>query len=1050
LRVFRNRPWFYTVTIETMTSMQHKFGALDLIRAGLQDLDKARTLFDELHNDGIDDDRMRLLLTTLEKACDPDVALSNLVDIIKVVQSQGEDFTNIIADENSFIRLITVLGVSDEMGKLMRFRPELVEAAANDACESHLYNHEQRRAHVLKSVGADPNDHNMPTASLPLAEAATALRKTYRKQLAAIMAQDATANDPITIQPRISTELSDLADAALEGALAIARHEVDGSEHVRFAIIGMGKLGAQELNYVSDVDLIYVVEPADADTNGMTLSRVGTKMATTLQRVCQSVIMGVAEPTLWQIDGGLRPEGKDGPLVRRLESHKAYYEQWAENWEFQALLKARPVAGDSDLGQAYMSMTRPFVWTASKRDNFVYDCQQMRKRVEDLIPNPLKDREIKLGRGGLRDVEFTVQMLQLVHGRSDEALRTSSTLESLQALAEGGYVSRKQAKKLSWDYRFERVLEHRQQMWALKRTHLFPDLGKASAGGLERKRDITIDDLNQNIELRRLARAFHLHPEELVNKYDETRREVRHLHMDIYYRPMLPINAGLDDEQVKLSTKATQERFESIGFADADAAMRHVTALTAGISRAAKINRILLPAVLQWLGEGQNPDMGLLNWRKLEENFGSESEYLGFLRDSPSAAQRLCHVLSNSRFLGDALNKSVESVTWLGNDESLQPRSRESLNIQTKATLERNAGNINDFANSIRAMRRHEIERIGLAWMSGVIDDEASLAGMTDVYDAAIEASLQWAIRHRINDMQLEQAPAAIAIIGMGRYGGREVNFSSDADVIIIYRPAEGADDTQANLFARKVQEDLRAILQGPTTFEPKIELDMDLRPEGKNGPLVRSYASCEEYYRSWASTWEHQALLRARYAAGDAALAEDFLMNIADPLRYPKIDLTETQIAEIRKLKARMEAERLPRGVRRDRHLKLGKGGLSDVEWTIQLLQLQHAGDNANLRVNGTLQALDELEHRKLISVGDAVVLRKAWRMCTAARNGSYLWSGRVNQADILPDDSYSLGGVAVYLGYDANRGQHFENDLLAVMRKARDVTERIFYGLS
>ena len=182
-----------------------------------------------------------------------------------------------------------------------------------------------------------------------------------------------------------------------------------------------------------------------------------------------------------------------------------------------------------------------------------------------------------------------------------------------------------------------------------------------------------------------------MHPEELVNKYDETRREVRHLHMDIYYRPMLPINAGLDDEQVELSTKATQERFESIGFADADAAMRHVTALTAGISRAAKINRILLPAVLQWLGEGQNPDMGLLNWRKLEENFGSESGYLGFLRDSPSAAQRLCHVLSNSRFLGDALNKSVESVTWLGNDDSLQPRSRRKPRHSNQATLERNA-----------------------------------------------------------------------------------------------------------------------------------------------------------------------------------------------------------------------------------------------------------------------------------------------------------------------------------------------------------------------
>lgn len=184
------------------------------------------------------------------------------------------------------------------------------------------------------------------------------------------------ADDPTSIQPTISRELSDLADAALEGALAIARHETEGSEHVRFTIIGMGKLGAQELNYVSDVDLIYVVEPADKDVDHQTLIRVGTKMGTMLQRVCQSAIMGVAEQPLWQIDGGLRPEGKDGALVRVLSSHKNYYEQWAENWEFQALLKARPVAGDPDLGQAYMDMTRPFVWSASKRKNFVYDCQK--------------------------------------------------------------------------------------------------------------------------------------------------------------------------------------------------------------------------------------------------------------------------------------------------------------------------------------------------------------------------------------------------------------------------------------------------------------------------------------------------------------------------------------------------------------------------------------------------------------------------------------------------------------------------------------------------
>ena len=1028
-----------------MESSIFKPSSMDLIRAGLQDLDKARALFDQLKADDIPDERCAELLSALAHACDPDMALSNFVDIVNAMQSSQRDLEHVIPDNDALKRLVTVLGVSDAMGKFMRFKPQLVEAAAVDNCNSHLFNHAQRRARLLKAVGADPDEPAMPVASKDLAEAATALRSSYRNQLAAIIAQDAVADDPTSIQPTISRELSDLADAALEGALAIARHETEGSEHVRFTIIGMGKLGAQELNYVSDVDLIYVVEPADKDVDHQTLIRVGTKMGTMLQRVCQSAIMGVAEQPLWQIDGGLRPEGKDGALVRVLSSHKNYYEQWAENWEFQALLKARPVAGDPDLGQAYMDMTRPFVWSASKRKNFVYDCQKMRKRVEDLIPTPLKDREIKLGRGGLRDVEFTVQMLQLVHGRTDESLRTSNTLDSLQRLSEGGYVSRKQAVRMSQDYRFERVMEHRQQIWSLKRTHLFPDLGRASVGGLEKKRDIDVDELNQNQELRRLARAFGLHPEELVDKYDDTRREVRHLHLDIYYRPMLPVNAQMENDQIVLSVEAAQERFESIGFGDPDAAIRHVQALTAGVGRAAKINRIILPAVLQWLGEGQNPDMGLLNWRKLEENFGTESGYLGFLRDSTSAAQRLCHILSNSRFLGDALNKSV---SWLGDDGNLQARTREALDVQTGSALERFGSNINEFATSMRAMRRHEIERIGLSWMSGVISDSDSLKAMTDVYDAIIDASLTWAVRHQIAEFGVETAPAGITVIAMGRYGGREVNFSSDADAILIYRPADDADDGQANAFAKKVVEDLRNILQGPTTLEPKIELDLDLRPEGKNGPLVRSYASCEEYYESWASTWERQALLRARYAAGDAELARDFLINIADPLRYPTTELTEAELQNIRKLKARMEAERLPRGVRRERHLKLGKGGLSDVEWTVQLMQLQHAGDIKDLRVNGTLEALDVLEAKKLISAIDAIQLRKAWTLCTAARNGSYLWSGRANQADILPDDIYSLGGIAVYLGYGAHRGQHFENDLLAVMRKCRDVCQRLFYG--
>ena len=1077
----------------------------DVIHAGLEDTAVAVSGVQTLLDCGMPTSLVRPLLDALSRASDPDVALNNLVGIARAQHDTERNVFSDVSTPDAVDRLVAVLGSSDAMGKLMRFRPALVRAAGVDECDSHLYNREQRVAHMLHAIGADADaadaDDAITKATMPFAQACSALRSSYHDQLAAIMAQDLTDDQPIDVQPQISRELSDLADASLEAALCIARHEVEHSERCRFTIVAMGKLGAQELNYVSDVDLIYVIEPAtrpacssqpaatptsksapvarasagaappesiaartlidsvsavdgaplDSHEGGriddQELIRIGTRLATTLQRVCQSAITGVMEPALWQIDGALRPEGKDGPLVRRLESHRRYYAQWARNWEFQALLKARPAAGDMALGEAYLRMVTPLVWTASHRDNFINDCQNMRRRVEDLIPSNLKEREIKLGKGGLRDVEFTVQMLQLVHGRTDASLRDRATLKALHALSQGGYVARNQATRLSIDYRFERVIEHRQQMWALKRTHLFPKVEPKATTPFQAHRENTALDLGRNRELRRLARAFRVHPEDLVQRFQDVRNEIRHLHMDIYYRPMLPINAQLEADQIELGPQATRDRFESIGFADPDAAIRHIGSLTSGVTRAAKINRILLPSVLQWLGQGQNPDMGLLNWTRLEERFGEGGTYLGLLRDSPMAARRLCHVLSNSRFLGDALNKSVESVKWLGTDALLQARDRDSLDVQCQATLERYRDSVEDFSNSLRAMRRQEIERIGLSWSNGVMDDIACLKAMTDVYDAIIAVALRWSVRHLCTVDGRPDAPANLAVIAMGRYGGAEVNFSSDADAIIVYRPAHGSGDEEAERFSIAVVNLLRTILQGPVSLEPKIELDLDLRPEGKNGPLARSFTSCEEYYRRWASTWEHQALLRARYAAGDRRLAEDFLRLIADPLRYPVLPPTPSAMGEIRTLKARMEAERLPRGIRREQHLKLGKGGLSDVEWTVQSLQLQHAGNHPELRVTSTLSALHQLERLHVVSQQDAAILRKSWRWCTAARNGNYLWTGRASQADIIPDDLESLGGIAVYLGYGAHRGQHFDNDLLTVMRQCRAVMERLFY---
>lgn len=992
---------------------------------------------------------------------DPDSALLSLQDLS---ETYPEIINNISTSNSqlsdSLTSLMQVLGASNALAMLMRTRPNLIKAAANDPNHLFAMTREERvkdlleviQAYTATVVSSESSDSNtIYLTSLGFAQAVSALRARYREHVAAIMAADLASADPVEVQPDISRKLSDAADAVLEAALSISRGQVTGSSACRFAIIAMGKLGAQEINYVSDIDLIYVVEPADLSNkqNQDAALRVGVSMAMVLQKVCQSVVMGSVEPPLWQIDTALRPEGKDGPLVRRLDSHREYYEKWASSWEFQALLKSRPAAGDTDLGKAYRDMVEPFIWKASGREHFVADCQHMRQRVESLIPASQRDLDMKLGKGGLRDVEFTVQMLQLVHGSEDESLRVRDTISALQALAQGGYVSRSQAALLAEHYRFERVLEHRQQMWSMHRTHLFPDLGAQGNGGLDRARTISTEQLNNNEQICRLARAVRLRPEELVARFDKARREIRHLHKDIYYRPMLPINAQTDADPIVLSPEAARARFASIGFADARAAQLHVEALTEGLSRAAKIHRILLPAVLKWLGDGQNPDMGLLAWRRLAERFGGKNTYLGFLRDSPSAAQRLCHVLADSRYLGDAMMQSMQSITWLGDDEALSARDRASLDMQTSAMVARYASNIADFAQSLRALRRQEIERVALAWMCGLIDDDTSMLAMSDVFDAILDATLQWSMREAVSVMNLNAPQAEIAIIALGRYGGREVNFCSDADIMVIYKPVgEDCDFNAAHRFAQKTVDILRNILQGPLTLEPKIMVDLDLRPEGKDGPLVRSLESCEKYYRQWASTWEHQALLRARFAAGSKELADALLDGVVNELRYAANPLSDSQLAEIRKLKARMEAERLPRGVSRDRHLKLGRGSLSDVEWTVQLMQLQYASKHESLRVIGTMQALKALQSEHFISDEDAEVLSRCWHMCSAVRNSNFLWSGSMARADIIPTDSYSLGGIATYLGYEPNQGRVFENDLLATMRQCREIMSRLFYA--
>lgn len=989
-----------------------------LARAGFVGLSSVRGELDELvelTGFGVDD-----LLPALSAAADPDTALALALRLLRHAPVQTARY---VPSRNDARRVFRVIGASEGAAEFFLRQP--AELGALDYPITALPTAAELRADLLDSVGAVDG-----VAALEDDAARTALRVRYRRRLVQLASFDLEQEDPVAGFDGVAAALSDLAAAALEASLAVARRETIGTgpgrfpeaevRATRFAVIGMGKAGARELNYVSDVDVIYVTEGDEAA--GLSSGRavdIATRLAMLTQR---GIHEPAIEPGLWEVDPNLRPEGKDGALVRTLESHIAYYDRWAKGWEFQALLKARPLAGDLELGERYVAALAPKVWSSASRENFVESVQRMRERVTDNIPDDETHYQIKLGPGGLRDVEFTVQLLQLVHGQTDERVRQRDTLSALAALAEQGYIGRDEAAAFSQDYRTLRLMEHRLQLRHLSRTHLMPrDEG----------------------DVRILARATGLAPsaEQFLVRWNAIKHRVRGLHERLFYRPLLSAVAAMPTGDsgltggAGLTSEQAEARLAAIGFRDPRGALAHIAALTAGVSRRATIQRHLLPVLLQWFAAGADPDYGLLTFRRLSEDLGTTHWYLKMLRDSTGAAERLTRVLSGSRYAGELLGRIPESVAWLESEEELRPRTAGELREETAAILGRHQSAATAAA-SLRAVRRREVLRLAFSAILGFATIDELARGLTAVNENVIEGVLS-AIRAERGDA----ADLEFAIIGMGRFGGTELGFGSDLDVMYVFRPLAAEQDA-AHKAALAIVADLNRL-----TDDNRLPLDLDigLRPEGKNGPPVRSLEAYRAYYKRWSLTWEAQALLRARGVAGDAALLADF-ESVADEVRYPAA-IGEQEVREVKRIKARVENERLPQGADPARHLKLGRGSLSDVEWFVQLIQLQHAAAIPALRTTSTLDALAVAVDNDLVAEDDAAKLRDAWLLASRARSAMTLWTNKT--ADVLPADRVALEGVARLLEYPPGSASRLEEDYLAVTRRARAVFERAFYGL-
>ncbi|MGN6160134.1 MAG: bifunctional [glutamine synthetase] adenylyltransferase/[glutamine synthetase]-adenylyl-L-tyrosine phosphorylase, partial [Marmoricola sp.] len=848
-------------------------------------------------------------------------------------------------------------------------------------------------------------------------EAVDALRVEYPRLLLRLAARDQTHHHRVD---DAAAELSDLAAGTLDAALAVARARIgEDADKARLAVIAMGKCGGHELNYVSDVDVLFIAEPADGADDDVA-TRVATQLASLTMRVCAD---NTAEGTIWPVDANLRPEGRSGALVRSLASYRAYYERWAKTWEFQALLKARPVAGDVPLGREFCAMVAPMVWNAAGRDGFVDDVQAMRRRVLEHIPAAEAARQLKLGAGGLRDVEFAVQLLQLVHGRSDEEVRSPATLSALAQLTEGGYVGRVDGRTMHDAYAFLRKLEHRIQMYDLRRTHVVPE---------------------DEASLRRLGRAmgFLRSPaKELNAAWQHHRREAQRLHEKLFYRPLLSAVARMSGDEAGLSPDAARQRLAALGYADPEAALRHLQALTGGVSRTASIQRALLPAMLDWFADAPDPDAGLFGFRRISETLGSTHWYLRPLRDEGQAAQRLAQVLATSRYATQLLEREPDGVMILG-EPVLTPTSAEDLLAEMDQTARRRSS-AREAVLALRGIRRRQLLRTSVADLCEPFGVAEVGYALTDLTDATLEAALGAVVREAEERLGAP-LPTRIAIIAMGRYGGGELGYGSDADVMFVHEPIEGADPHEAASAATTVVNELRRLLELPAT-DPPLEIDADLRPEGRHGPMVRTLDSYAAYYARWSATWEAQALLRAYPAVGDAGVRERFAAVI-DPLRYPEAGMSESDVREIRRIKARVDDERMPRGIDPTTHFKLGAGGLADVEWTVQLLQLQHAAEVEGLRTARTLPALQAAREAGILAEDDADALSAAWLLASRARNATVQVRGR--PADQLPSHPRERAAVSAVLGYGPGETETMLNDFRRTTRQARVVVDRVFWG--
>jgi glutamate-ammonia-ligase adenylyltransferase len=887
-------------------------------------------------------------------------------------------------------------------------------------------------------------------------------------------------------------DLSALAEAAVQMAYTYTRAKLrtwygeavydDGSQQrpLGFVVFGMGKLGGWELNFSSDIDLIYLYERDAGPTTGGSKGAVEpraffTQLAQGMTRVLSDLVSG---GRVFRVDLRLRPDGMNGPIVNSLPNTLLYYESWGQTWERIALLKARPIAGNKELGEQFLQEIAPFVFRRYLDFTTIEDIKEMKARVERSLRGAERSqRNVKLGRGGIREIEFVAQALQLIHAGKDPHVRERSTLRGLDRLVEGKYLTAGDRDSLRDAYRFLRQVEHKLQIVQDRQTHSLPDDDdgiRALARRLRLVEQSAVSSQQSAVSSQRSNPGMDNSspttpnpqpltpnpqpPQDEVAIFWSTLRThtaaVHQIFRSLFHAPETTAD-GHETEIAALFQDLHHEertlwRLQQLGFRDLEESYRNLRLLHDGpphspaSPKRRKILYALAPVLFRQVSHAADPDRALAMMASLIASIGARSSFLSLLRENPQTLRTLITLFGTSAYLSHIFLRRPELLDSLVRADLVHvQKGRESMRAELAARL----AEVEEFEDHLDLLRRYRTEeflRIGINDSNGLLDFTEVSRQLTDLAETCLAAAYHIARAALLQQLNLAAPPGSLAIVGMGKLGAGELNYNSDLDLIFLYDAADQEGATEAigaQEFFTKLAQRLISVLQVQTREGYVYKIDTRLRPSGRSGSLVSSLASFARYHQTSSQLWERQALIKARVVAGDVELNEP-LEALLEQYAYGEI-IDAAGVAEIDRLRTRMEQE-LAKEWQGRFNIKTGRGGIVDIEFLVQMLQLRYGQQHTALRQRATLPALEALHACGVLADDDYQILTQGYRFLRTLENRLRIEQDQPVEA--LESAGEQVMVLARRLGYD---GEDAAARLLADYQRQREAIRACYNRL-